>query len=112
MKFVTEETELLSRQGCLLTEQEAMGMKCCKRNSVWIERKKKKIGRGCPGMQWTLMHWKFSILFKEIAVATCAEDKVGPDNLQSTVSTFHESLHSLSSYVNILSAHSHHLPHA
>lgn len=63
-------------------------------------------------MQWTLMHWKFSILFEEIAVETRAEDKVGPDNLQSTVSTFHEFLHSRSSYVNILSAHSHHLLHA
>lgn len=53
-------------------------------------------------MQWTLMHWKYSILFEEIAVATCAEEKVGPDNFQSRVRTFHESLHSVSSYVNRL----------
>lgn len=53
-------------------------------------------------MQWTLMCWKCSILFEEIAVATCAEEKVGPDDLQSTVRTFHESLsmHSPPSYVN------------
>lgn len=53
-------------------------------------------------MQWTLMCWKSSILFEEIAVATCAEEKVGPDNLHSTVRTFHDSLHSPSSYVNCL----------
>lgn len=54
--------ELLSRQGCLLTEQEAMGMKCCKKfkNSVWIEgeEKKKEDWKRLPGMQWTLLRWK------------------------------------------------------